>query len=124
MYTPLAGLCSCLVIFLAPCKCFLKKRNTTYVPIEDGENDNYEDSAINFNEDYIRNNPLTAKEGWNEWLNIVERKRGKEEKEKLAEVLMPKLNSTNLLRKYASQQAEIEGGDRRISSKPNILNVL
>ncbi|CAG9334203.1 unnamed protein product [Blepharisma stoltei] len=124
LYFPLGGLCACLVIFLAPCKCFLKKLNTTYIPIQDGENDNYEDSAINFNEDYLRNNPLTAKEGWSEWLNLVERKRGKEEKEKLAEVLAPKLNSTNMLRNYASQQAEIEAGERHIASRPNILNTL
>ena len=55
--------------FIFPCKCACINSKSLKIPIEQ---DNYKVQVLNFVADYQRCNPVTSKQGWADWLKLIE----------------------------------------------------
>ena len=89
--SPMIGLGVAGCYFIFPWHLLLKcfkccQREHTHEKLEevyDKKDNDYEEQAVKFYEDYMRNNPVTSKQGWEQWFELVEKKKGKEELENM-----------------------------------------
>lgn len=129
-YIPVGAFALTLAFFIFPFKCFRGRKNQDNELSQQmnfGEENDYEAKAVNFNEDYLRNNPLLAKEGWKNWLNLIEKKKGIEEKRRMEERFSNVMHAAENPRNYAYQHRDIEnGGLGPIIANPlaNVLNTI
>jgi outer membrane protein assembly factor BamD (BamD/ComL family) len=79
----------------------------------------YEDYAVDFFEDYDRSNPVTAEEGYNCWLNLMQDKQGKHNAAKVRSVLGTNQFKSNFYNAFSMflAKSRIHSEPRRTPSK-------
>jgi hypothetical protein len=70
-WIPYAVLALSAFFFIFPCKCWFLRNSRKKVTYD--END-FEVQNLNFVEDYLRCNPVTSRQGWKDWLDLIESK--------------------------------------------------
>mmetsp|Transcript_17258 Transcript_17258/g.17194 ORF Transcript_17258/g.17194 Transcript_17258/m.17194 type:complete len:350 (-) Transcript_17258:25-1074(-) len=119
---PIAAFLLVALFFVSPIRflCGIKgkiRRKNEGINVD--ERNEYEEHAVNFNEDYMRNNPLLAKEGWKDWLKLVEHRKGTAEKRKMETRFSNVMSAANNPRNYAYHMADLESGQyRTIAENP------
>ena len=70
-YSPFAVFGLALFFFVFPCKCKCFRSSNAKI---NSKEDDYDEMVLNFTGDYQRCNPVTSKQGWKDWLMVIEGK--------------------------------------------------